>query len=168
MTSETTAIGLDGFDSSSQLKENFSIAIKNAEKKKEKFKAIMFLSAVTGVSALIGFGSTVAAVRKRDPKYFDQGVVGVKAVSETGASLALRALGWGSLYAITGCGVLFYGIWKLSGARNFEDFRMKMGSILPRIPKNNPPQSRTEFEGLTDLLTYISEDWGKEKGKDTE
>ena len=33
-----------------------------------------------------------------------------------------------------------------------------MGDILPRIPKNNPPQGRTEFEGLTDLLKYISEE----------
>lgn len=38
-----------------------------------------------------------------------------------------------------------------------------MGSLLPNIPKNNPPQSRTEFEGLRDLLTYISEDWGQSK-----
>jgi hypothetical protein len=37
-----------------------------------------------------------------------------------------------------------------------KEFRMKVGSALPRIPKNNPPQGRTEFEGLTDLLTYIS------------
>lgn len=41
---------------------------------------------------------------------------------------------------------------------------MKAGSILPRIPKNNPPQSRTEFEGLTDLLQYlINEDERKKQ-----
>jgi hypothetical protein len=37
---------------------------------------------------------------------------------------------------------------------------MKVGSALPKIPKNNPPQGRTEFAGLTDLLTYISSDEG--------
>lgn len=47
-----------------------------------------------------------------------------------------------------------------------EDFRIKMGSILPVIPRNNPPQSRTEFSGLNDLLTYISEDYGKKAAKD--
>lgn len=41
-----------------------------------------------------------------------------KELPETGASLALRALGWGTLYAFTGCGILFYSIWKLSGAKN--------------------------------------------------
>lgn len=42
---------------------------------------------------------------------------------------------------------------------------MKAGSILPRIPKNDPPQSRTEFSGLTDLLQYlIDEDERKKQG----
>jgi hypothetical protein len=39
---------------------------------------------------------------------------------------------------------------------------MKCGSILPRIPKNEHPTSRTEFEGLNDLMTYLSE-WKDEK-----
>lgn len=33
---------------------------------------------------------------------------------------------------------------------------MKCGSILPKIPKNEKPNSRTEFEGLTDLMKYLS------------
>lgn len=42
---------------------------------------------------------------------------------------------------------------------------MKAGSVLPRIPKNDPPQSRTEFSGLTDLLQYIiTEDERKKQG----
>jgi len=35
------------------------------------------------------------------------------------------------------------------------EFREKMGQILPQIPKNNPPQGRTEFSGLNDLLQYV-------------
>lgn len=43
---------------------------------------------------------------------------------------------------------------------------MKAGSILPKIPKNDPPQSRTEFEGLTDLLQYlITEDERKKEAR---
>lgn len=39
-----------------------------------------------------------------------------------------------------------------------------MGNLLPRVPKNDPPQSRTEFSGLNDLLTYVStEEFGKRK-----
>ncbi|XP_063982054.1 transmembrane protein 242 [Diachasmimorpha longicaudata] len=146
---------------------NLSVVKHTTDSKDNKFYGVLFLGAVTGMSAIIGFGSTVAAVRKKDPKYFEQGVVGVRGSTEAGVTLAMRALGWGTVYAVTGCSLLFYGIWKLSGATNAREFRNKMGSILPRISKNNPPQSRTEFEGLNDLLTYISEEWGKEKSEDS-
>ena len=33
---------------------------------------------------------------------------------------------------------------------------MKVGSWLPSIPKGEP-QGRTEFESLTDLMTYLAE-----------
>ncbi|XP_011694897.1 PREDICTED: transmembrane protein 242 isoform X2 [Wasmannia auropunctata] len=127
------------------------------------FGSAVFLSTVASISALAGFSRAVAVTRKRDPKHFGDGISGIKGYHETGASLAIRALGWGTIYAITGCSLFFYGIWKLSGATNMEEFRFKMGSLLPRISKNDPPQSRTEFEGLTDLLTYISEDWERNK-----
>ncbi|XP_049768176.1 transmembrane protein 242 [Schistocerca cancellata] len=122
---------------------------------KFKAKAAAFLATVGSISALIGFGSTLALVKRKDPANFDKGL------EETGVSLAIRALGRGTLYAFAGCGCLFYAIWKLSGANNLQEFREKMGSALPRIPKNDPPQSRTEFDGLTDLLKYISEEYGK-------
>lgn len=76
------------------------------------------MTAVTGMSAIIGFGTTVAAAKKQDPKYFNKGITGSIEMTETGASLALRALGWGTLYAFTGCGILFYTIWKMSGAKD--------------------------------------------------
>ncbi|XP_012214694.1 transmembrane protein 242 [Linepithema humile] len=142
-----------------------SITAKSARftKRSEKIYAALFLSAVTSISALAGFARAVSVARKQDPKYFGKGISGAKGVNETGASLAIRALGWGSFYAVTGCGLFFYAIWKVSGATTAEEFKFKMGSLLPKIPKNNPSQSRTEFEGLTDLLIYISEDWGRDK-----
>ncbi|XP_015433798.1 PREDICTED: transmembrane protein 242 [Dufourea novaeangliae] len=136
---------------------------KKTKSDKERFYATMFISSAAGISALFGFCSALASAKKRDTKSFDVGFMGGKGFPESGASLATRALLWGSVWAISGCGLLFYGIWKLSGATTAEEFRLKMGSILPRIPKNNPPQSRTEFENLTDLLRYVSEEWGKEK-----
>lgn len=45
-----------------------------------------------------------------------------------------------------------------------KDFRLKMGNMLPILPKNDPPTSRTEFSGLNDLMTYLSEDYGKKRG----
>ncbi|XP_046412893.1 transmembrane protein 242 [Neodiprion virginianus] len=156
----------DSIQPSKNVTKQLSGTEKELEKKKEKLQAAVFLTAVTGIAATLGFGTTVIAARRQDPKYFQEGVSGTKAMTETGASLALRALSWGTLYAVTGCGILCYGLWKFSGASNAEEFKIAMGSMLPRISKNDPPQSRTEFEGLTDLLTYISEDWGNEKAKE--
>lgn len=69
------------------------------------------------MSAIVGFGATLAAVKKQDSKYFNKGMSGTLEMSEPAVSLAFRALGWGTFYAFTGCGLLFYGIWKLSGAQ---------------------------------------------------
>ncbi|KAB0804694.1 hypothetical protein PPYR_01664 [Photinus pyralis] len=130
-----------------------------------KVKAGIFLVGVTGVSALVGFGATLASVRKQDTKHFSKGMAGGLEMSEPAVSLALRALGWGTFYAFTGCGILCYSIWKLSGAESLHDFRNKMGAILPRIPKNNPPQGRTEFTGMNDLLEYLANSKSNDGGK---
>ncbi|KAJ1522845.1 hypothetical protein ONE63_001994 [Megalurothrips usitatus] len=129
-----------------------------------KFKATAFMAGVAGVSALFGFGATLSYAKKKDPVSFDKGLVMGTSLSESGAALAMRALGWGTVYAVGGCGILFYSIWKLSGCSNLHEFRMKMGNKLPTVRKNDPPQSRTEFDGLSDLMRYL-ETWGNEKNE---
>jgi hypothetical protein len=94
--------------------------------------------------------------RKQDPSFFNKGMTGSIEMADTGAQLALRALGYGTILAIVGTGSICFAIWKLSGAKDLQDFRMKAGSILPKIPKNEIPTSRTEFEGLNDLMEYLS------------
>ncbi|XP_028031784.1 transmembrane protein 242 [Bombyx mandarina] len=136
------------------------------EERLQRIKAGAFLASVTGISALIGFSATLSTAKKSDPKYFSKGLHGGAELGDAGAILALRALGWGTLYAVAGTGFLCYGIWKLSGARDLKDFRVKMGNLLPTLPKNNPPQSRTEFSGLNDFLTYVSEEYGKKSVKE--
>ncbi|CAG5040145.1 unnamed protein product [Parnassius apollo] len=130
------------------------------------FAAGVFLASVAGISAFAGFSTTVAAAKRTDPKYFNKGLHSSVELADAGAVLALRALGWGTIYALAGTSCLCYGVWKFSGAKDLKDFRIKIGNLLPVLPKNNPPQSRTEFSGLNDLLTYIAEDYGKKPVKD--
>ncbi|XP_022194436.1 transmembrane protein 242 [Nilaparvata lugens] len=120
-----------------------------------KWKETMFLASVTGVSAFVAFGSTLAMAKRKDPKMFSKGLFASSELPESGAALAMRALKYGTIYAVTGCGLLFYGVWKLSGAENLHDFRMRMGAALPRITKEGA-QGRTEFENFTDFMNYVT------------
>ncbi|XP_042868989.1 transmembrane protein 242-like [Penaeus japonicus] len=131
---------------------------------KFRYKAAAFLTGVAGASMLGGFGMTLGMAKKKDPHMFNKGMIGARDLHEAGGALAMRALGWGTFYAVTGFSLVCFCVWKLTGSRDLQEFRMKAGSILPKIPKNNPPQSRTEFEGLTDLLQYlINEDERKKQ-----
>lgn len=95
------------------------------------FSAGIFLASVAGISALVGFGSTVASVKKKDPAFFSRGLAGTREMSETGASLAMRALGWGTLYAVVGCTVLFYSIWKLAGVNDVSTTQGQSFIVYP-------------------------------------
>ncbi|XP_042221053.1 transmembrane protein 242-like, partial [Homarus americanus] len=130
---------------------------------KFKYQSAAFLTGIAGVSLLGGFGMTLGMAKKKDPEMFNKGIIGTRELREAGGALALRALGWGTLYAVAGFSVFCFGAWKLMGAKDLQEFRTKAGGILPRIPKNNPPQSRTEFEGLNDLLQYIIDEDERKK-----
>lgn len=123
---------------------------------KPLFRNVIVSDLFLGISAAVGFGRTLATAKKTDPNYFSKGMTGSIEMADTGAHLAMRALGWGTVLAFLGTGSIAFAIWKLSGAKNLEEFRLKAGSILPKIPKNETPTSRTEFEGLNDLMTYLS------------
>ena len=153
-------------------------------------KAGAFLAFAGGFGLFAGFAGALGQTKKQDPAGFDRGMTGVdpareaareeavrrldnvalekirreQALHETGAALARRALGWGTLYAVAGCGVLFFSLWKLMNVNNLTEFRQKAGSWLPKIPKNQPqPGERTEFSGINDFLHYIIEKDKEEK-----
>lgn len=74
---------------------------------------------VGGISALFGFSRTLATAKRADSKVLQQqgtrqGII----LMDEGSTLALRALGWGTLYAVLGTGTFCYGVWKLSGAKD--------------------------------------------------
>ncbi|XP_032835380.1 transmembrane protein 242 [Petromyzon marinus] len=75
------------------------------------------LSALTGAALFVtlglggllsGFSITVASARRKSPKCFDQTL---PPGLETGSRLALRALGWGSAFAVGGTALLSLGVW---------------------------------------------------------
>ncbi|KAK3862661.1 hypothetical protein Pcinc_031498 [Petrolisthes cinctipes] len=130
---------------------------------KFKYQAAAFLTGVAGVSLLGGFGTTLGMTKKKDPNMFSKGIMGSQQLHEAGGALAMRALGRGTLYAVSGFSLFCFGMWKLVGANSLEEFRMKAGNMLPRIPRNDPPQSRTEFTGLNDLLQYLIDEDDRKK-----
>ena len=107
--------------------------------------------------------ATKEAVRNLDNAALER-IRQERALHESGAALARRALGWGTLCAVAGCGALFLSVWAVLGVSDLTQFRAKVGHILPRLPKNPPkPGERTEFSGINDFLKYIIEKDKEEK-----
>ncbi|OTF70653.1 transmembrane protein 242-like protein [Euroglyphus maynei] len=153
-----------------------SISNHGTKQENSKFWETLFLGSIAAVGLLIGFSNGISLAKKNDETAFNKGLMMLPdrpnqpgtpkpPPMESGVRLAARALGIGSLYAFGGVSILSAIIWFSVGAKNLKDFRQKIGEKLPRIPRNNPPQGRTEFESFRDLFTYLAEESEKEKNQ---
>lgn len=130
---------------------------------KTKLAGGMFLCGIAGISVLFGFGGAVAMAKKRDPSYFYKGMLQSKEIPESGGQLAMRALGWGTLYAVSGFSAFCYVVWKLLGVNNLQEFRIKVGTLLPTIPRNESSEELKKVKTLRELLNYVIEEDKKSK-----
>ena len=111
------------------------------------FQGAAFLFGVTGAAALGGFGMMFARARKHNPEEFHSGIA-PNTNHESGARLALRALGRATLYSVTGFTLFCFGVWKLMGVKNMKEFSEKMQSFMPRISPENPINEEIDWDEI--------------------
>lgn len=91
-------------------KVNESDASQNV-KSTDVLAGALLLSGVTFAAMAGGFGYAIGQARRRSPSSFDQR-------QQEGAKLAMRALGWGTVIAVSGVGLLIFGVKTALGVKD--------------------------------------------------
>jgi len=125
-------------------------------------KELLFFSLVAGMSITGGFGAAITMAKRREPTYFDKGFLASNKLAESGGSLALRALGRGTAYAVGGFTLFCVIVWKLSGFHSVGELQDTLRRVVPAAPRSSPP-GRSEFTSLRELVNYLIDEDEKNK-----
>ena len=140
-------------------------SIEDLKKEKvDKLKAGIFFTFVTSFGILSGFGLSFSATKKREKSDLDSNELrNLYKLHDRGVDIAKKALIRATLFSVSGFSIICFGIWKLSGANTFDEFRYKVGQVLPRLSKSTDKKSRTEFSSLTDFLQFVIDEDRRKK-----
>ena len=83
------------------------------------------LLSLTGASVLAGFFGALAFAKRREGATLDKALLPRRGMSESGTKLAFRALGYGTLYAVSGFAVVTYGLYQFTKYR-LEQFEQRI------------------------------------------
>jgi hypothetical protein len=130
--------------------------------KADRIKNGFFLTLITSLGLLSGFGLTLTTTKKKETQDLTKPLPNnIHELRYSGTLLARRALLIATCYSVGGFSLFCFTVWKLSGAKTFEEFRFKVGSFLPKLKKGT--EGRTEFDNLTDLFQYVIDEDKKKR-----
>lgn len=89
----------------------------------------IFLTGVALASILGGFSYAIGQARRRSPGSFDQR-------QQEGVKLAVRALGWGTVLAVSGVGLLVFGVKTTLGVKDVRERAISLFSFFTRSNSN--------------------------------
>ncbi len=123
-----------------------------------------FFTLITAVGVISGFGISLGSTKKQNSKLV-KNKKNIDYLHASGAALARKALLRATILTVSGFSIFCFSIWKLSGAKDFKEFRYKVGQVLPTISnRSKEKEGRRDFENLTELWHYlIDEDQKKKK-----
>ena len=123
----------------------------------EKIQAGLFLTLVTSIGVLSGFGYSVGAVKKREtkeyPKHLEKKLV---YLHEQGADLARRALLRATLYTVSGFTLTCLAIWKISGANSFAELRRASSQDQKLVSTTRTPEGQRRTHRVLCGLKQLS------------
>ncbi|VDP91497.1 unnamed protein product [Echinostoma caproni] len=140
------------------VKQNFEWSDKSNEIS-SRVPAVAFIVSAFGLSALAGFAVSLYSARKIEPSAFAKGLqvpVSGTIKHESGIRFAVRALGCGTVLAVTGVGGLAYIVWKIAGVHSMFELNNRFRTSFPESWRVKATDSETSFQTFEELLQYIT------------